>query len=154
MLSRQLKATAGAFFIALYAKKKTDSPNTARYKMDTFRKYPPPLKKLPPTYSNLQLHMLRAHLQMMLWKAAYERHTPVDAHNIRHFGWNVKDGGVVTPPMSNAPVAPHELLDVVSCNCSAARKAFSELLLRGGDACCRTFICRKTRERLTMMNDI
>ena len=66
----QLKATVGAFFLALYGKKKTDSLNTARYKMYMSRKKRPPLKKLPPTDSNLQLHMLRAHLQLMLWKAA------------------------------------------------------------------------------------
>ena len=70
----QLKATAGALFLALYGQNKADSLNTARYKMYMSRKKPPPLKKLPPTDSNLQLHMLRAHLQMMLWKAADQRH--------------------------------------------------------------------------------
>ena len=29
----QLKATVGSFFLAPYGQKKTDSPNTARYKM-------------------------------------------------------------------------------------------------------------------------
>ena len=110
----QLKATAGAFFLALYGQKKTDSLNSARYKMYMSRKKPPPLKKLPPTDNNLQLHFLRAHLQMMLWKAADQRHPPVDARDIRLFGWDVKEGGVVTPSVSNAPVAPHGLLDVVS----------------------------------------
>ena len=75
----QLKATAGAFFLALYGQKKTDSLNSARYKMYMSQKKPPPLKKLPPTDNNLQLHVLRAHLQMMLWKAADQRHPPVDA---------------------------------------------------------------------------
>ena len=66
----QLKATAGAIFLALYGQKKTDSLNTARCKMYMSRKRPPPLKKLPPTDNNLQLYVLRAHLQIMLWKAA------------------------------------------------------------------------------------
>ena len=30
----------------------------------------PPLKSLPPTESNMALHVQRAHLQMLLWKAA------------------------------------------------------------------------------------
>ena len=38
---------------------------------------------------------------------------------------DVKEGGVVTPSVSNAPVA-YGLLDVVSCSCSAERKASSE----------------------------
>ena len=66
----QLKATVGAFVLALYGQKKTDSLNSARYKMYMSRKKPPPLKKLPLTDNNLQLHVLRAHLQKMLWKAA------------------------------------------------------------------------------------
>ena len=52
---RQLKATAGAFFMTRYGQKKTDSLNTARYKMYMSRKRPPPLKKLPPTDNNMQL---------------------------------------------------------------------------------------------------
>ena len=102
----QLKATIGSSFLALCGKKKTDSLNIARYKMYMRRKKPPPLKKLLPTDSNLQLHVLRANLQMMLWKAADQRQPPVDARDIRHFGWDVKEGGVVTPSVSNAPVVP------------------------------------------------
>ena len=122
----QLKATAGAFFLALYGQKKTNSLNTTRYKMYMSRNKLPPLKKMPPTDSNLQLHVFRAHLQMILWKAADQRHPPVDARDIRRFCWDVKEGGVVIPSVSNAPVAPHGLLDVMSCSCSAERKACSE----------------------------
>ena len=110
-------------FSRFYGQKKTDSLNSAKMYMS--RRKPPPLKKLPPT-DNLQLHVLRAHLQMMLWKAADQRRPPVDARDIRRFGWDVKEGGVVTPSVSNAPVAPQGLLDVVICSCSAERKACSE----------------------------
>ena len=55
--------------------------------------------------------------------------------------------------MSNAPVAPHGLLDVMSCSCSAERKACSEkrrnchsaglscfpVRSTVGDACCSPF---------------
>ena len=85
--------------------------------MSMSRKKPPPLKNLAPTDSNLQLHVLRAHLQMMLRKAADQMHPPVDAREIRRFGLDVKEGGVDTQFLSNAPV--HGLLDVVSCSCSA-----------------------------------
>ena len=93
----QLKATAVAFFQALYCQKKTDSLNTARYKIYMSRKRPPPLKKLPPTDNNLHLYVLRAHVhKIMLGKAADKRHPPVDARDIRRFGWDVNEGGVVT----------------------------------------------------------
>ena len=137
-------------------------------------------KNLPPTDNNLQLHVLRAHLQMMLWKAADQRHPPVDTRDIRRFGSDVKEGGIVTPSVSNAPVAPQGLLDVVSCSCSAERKACSEkrCSCHSAGLSCTEYcycegemrvavpsisiqrrinwlkICRKTRERLTMMNDL
>ena len=53
-------------------------------------------------------------------------HPPFDARDIRRFGWDVKEGGVVTASVSNAPLASRGLLDVVGCMCSAERKACSE----------------------------
>ncbi|KAK2188846.1 hypothetical protein NP493_122g06015 [Ridgeia piscesae] len=87
-------------------------------------KKPPPLKKLPPIDANLQLHVLRAHLQMLLWKAAAQRDPPEEARNIANFGWNI-EGSAITPAVSTAPVAPQALLDAVSCSCTAECKACS-----------------------------
>ena len=87
------------------------------------RKKPQPLKKLPLTDINLQVHMLRAHFKMLLWKAADQMYPSVDARDIRRFGWDVKECGVVTPYVSNAPVAPQWLLDVMGCSRSSERKA-------------------------------
>ena len=126
IIEGQLRATTGVFFMVLYGQKKIDSLNIAKYKIYMSRKKPPPLKKLPPTDSKLQLHVLRAHLQIMLWKAADQRHPPFDARDIRRFGWYVTEGATVTPSVSNVPVALHGLLVVVSCSCSAERKACSE----------------------------
>ncbi len=124
IIQRQLKATTGAFFLALYGQKKTVSLNTARYKMNMSRKKPPPLKKLPPTDSRLQPHVLRAHLQMMLWKAADQRHPPFDARDIRRFGLDVKEGGVVTPSVANTPVATRGLLcGVISAVAPSEKRA-------------------------------
>ena len=41
----------------------------------------------------------------MFWKAADQRHPSVDARDIRRSGWDVEEGGVVTPSVSNATVA-------------------------------------------------
>ena len=94
--------------------------NDARAHFYRGHKKPPPLKKLLPTDANLLLHVLRAHLQMLLWKAADQRDPPVEARNIANFGWNI-EGCVITPAVSTAPVAPQALLDVVSCSCTAAQ---------------------------------
>ncbi|KAK2156300.1 hypothetical protein NP493_1984g00008 [Ridgeia piscesae] len=92
--------------------------NDARAHSYRCHKKPPPLKKLPSTDANLQLHVLRAHLQMLMWKAADQRDLPEETRNIANFGWNI-EGSAITPAISTAPVAPQELLDVVSCSCTA-----------------------------------
>ena len=61
----QLKATTDTFFLPLYEEKSSVMDDgCARFYCSS--KKPPPLKKLPPTDSNLQLHVFQAQLQMLL----------------------------------------------------------------------------------------
>ena len=48
-----------------------------------------PIKALPPTSHNFALHMKRAHLQILMWKAANKRPPPTAAADISKFGWEV-----------------------------------------------------------------
>ena len=61
---------AKTFFVALYRQQPGASMASARFTMFTKKKKSPKIQALPPTSSNLLLHVLRAHLQVMLWKAA------------------------------------------------------------------------------------
>ena len=105
-------------------------------------------------------HVLRAHLQMLLWKAADHQHPPTETQDITKFGWKIEDN-TITPTVSSAPVAPQVLLDVVSCNCTAKRKACSTgrcscnnadlsctdyCKCEGGVACCSHFTSRQMEE--------
>ena len=66
-----LLKTGQTLFAALYGQSKCTSLNVVRYTIYTKKKGKPPLvKSLPLTDKNLLLHMLRAHHQTMLWKAA------------------------------------------------------------------------------------
>ena len=66
-----LTAVGEQFFVALYGQPSGSSMTQARYNLYT-RKQGKPMRimSLPPTYLNLFLHVKRAHLQMILWKAA------------------------------------------------------------------------------------
>ena len=116
----QLQETAYTFFLPLYGPKGCTTMNDARAHFYRCHKKPPPVKKRPPTDANLLLHVLRSHLQMLLWKAADQRDPPVEAQNIANFGWNI-EGSAITRAVSTAPVAPQALLDVISCSCTAAQ---------------------------------
>ena len=61
---------------------------------------------------------------MLLWKAADQDNPLVEAREITNFGWSV-EGSTLTPTISTAPVAPKELLDIVSCSCTTEGKACS-----------------------------
>ena len=81
----------------------------------------------------------------------YARYITWYLRNVENLPRTAKNGGgVVTPSVSNAPVAPQGLLDVLSCSCSAEQKACSEkrcschsaglscteyCYCEGGDAC-------------------
>ena len=66
-----LMAVGKQLFVALYGQPSGSSMTQARYNLYT-RKRGKPMRimSLPPTDLNLFLHVKRAHLQMLLWKAA------------------------------------------------------------------------------------
>ena len=81
------------------------------------------MESLPPTDANLALHVQRAHLQMLLWKAA-DKCDPPDIQ-LTDYGWEVKEHEHVMPAVSREPAAPSKLMDVISCSCKAEGKACS-----------------------------
>jgi len=93
----------------------------ARFRLFTKRKKPPKVTSLPPTSPNLLQHILRAHLQVMFWKAAENVAPPDESADITSFGWKYQDG-IPAPVLSKADPAPPVLLDVVQCQCRAANK--------------------------------
>ena len=86
---------------------------SVRFALFTKNKKSPKVMSLPPTSKNVFLHVLRAHLQVMLWKAAE---------------WEIRDG-VPTPVAAQGDPAPKELNTVMQCQ-SRAR-----------DTMCSTEIC-------------
>ena len=64
----------------------------------------PPIKVLPPTLPNFALHMKRAHLHVMMWKAAPP--TAAVAANISKVGWEVRDGVVFIPAIHTGSPVP------------------------------------------------
>jgi len=83
------------------------------------------VKTLPPTDANLAYHILRAHYQVMLWKAADQQTPP--AIDIAAYGWELVSGAgcVPTPRIAREPAAPPALMDVITCQCKAVGKARS-----------------------------
>ena len=68
--------------------------------------------------------MQRAHLAMILWKAAkLKKNTSYRHHRARVTLKN----GIPTPTYSVSTPAPPELLNVLSCSCKAKGRAFSSI---------------------------
>ena len=122
----ELVEIAKMFFFLLYAQRDATTMKEARYNFFKKRKKPPCLKYLPPTDQNLLLHVLRAHLQVMLWKSADKARPPDITSDITKYGWEITNNGSVMPVTSTQPVAPPKLLEVVSCSCKAEGSACSK----------------------------
>lgn len=103
------------FVVRLYGQKlPEDSLNELRSKMAK-KKVPP--KKLPPTENSFYLHLLRAVLQLLVWKNA---HIPMQAIlDPLEFGFKLaKDGCSVLPMLMTQTVGAPELLNDVFCQCA------------------------------------
>ena len=69
------------FFTALYGQSPGTSMESARFSLFTKKRRNPKLMTLPPTTANLLHHTLRAHLQVMLWKAANNQKPPSESND-------------------------------------------------------------------------
>ncbi|KAJ8392658.1 hypothetical protein AAFF_G00073320 [Aldrovandia affinis] len=96
----QITEAVRGFFLALYNQRKSAPLNVARYDIYQKRKTPSALKTLPPTERNAHLHGRRAHLQVLLWKAADRPDPP--AVDITKFGWDKN----IMLVLNGSPVAP------------------------------------------------
>ncbi len=105
-----MKATE-SFFTALYRQPLGTAIEDARFTLFTKKKKTPKIMALPPTSANLLLHVLRAHLQVMLWKAADQEAPPDESADITHFGWVIQND-IPVPAVAQSAPAPR----VSRCN--------------------------------------
>ena len=130
-----LMAVGQHFFAALYGQPTGTSMTQARYNLYTCKQAKPlRIMLLPPTDTNLYLHVRRAHLQMLLWKAA-DQQGPRDVY-IAYSGWKI-DNGITCLNTDSGPPGPPLLMNVISCRCRAKDKA------------CKEGNCSCYREKLT-----
>ena len=109
------------FFTAFYQQLPGTSMESAHYNLFAKRKNPPKIMALPPTSANSSYHVLWAHLQVMLWKAADHQAPPSESADITNFGWDMQEGIPVPKMNQNDPVPPN-LMDVIRCQCRAKEK--------------------------------
>lgn len=115
--------------------------NGARHEISYKRKNPAQLKSLPLTNNNLAFHIRRAHLQIMLWKAAAKASPP--AVEITDYSWEADANNNVMPVLSRDPIAPEQLMDITSCNYQAKGKACHERCscVENGLSCTNYCLC-------------
>ena len=112
------------FFSALYSQPSETSMESARYNIFTKKKRNPKEMALPPISANLLQRILRAHLQVMVWKAANCEGPPDESSDITNFGWEFP-AEIPIPVIAEGYPAPPELLDVIQCQCKAQGKKCS-----------------------------
>ena len=111
--------TGCRMFGRLYGAKCDTTMNARRYKIFSTRLNVPSLKSLPPTDDSLALHLKRAYIQAMLWKAA-DRNQPPNV-DLCDYGSREMSAGTPYPVRLRAskPVGPTELMKVIACSWSS-----------------------------------
>ena len=84
----------------------------------------PKVKALRLTATTLFLQMLKAQLQVMLWKAADQQTAPDEAADSTQFGWEIRDGDLLLLIRIHDLGSP-SLCDVIHCECRAEGKKCS-----------------------------
>ncbi len=77
----------------------------------------PPIKAFPPTDAALDCHILRAHLQCMLWKAADQQGPPTV--DVTKYGWSIGGDGILQPVTGITVTCAPELMKVIACGCAS-----------------------------------
>ena len=88
MTQEDLFEAALPFLTALYQQLPGISMESACFNLLAMKKNRPEIMALPPTFANLSHDILRAHLQVMLWKAVDHQAPPSESTNITHFTYN------------------------------------------------------------------
>ena len=135
----ELLEAAAPLLLALYGQLPGTSVESALYKLFTKKKKSPKVMSLLATTPNILQHVLRAHLQVMLWKAADHQAPPDESVDITAFGWDIQDG-IPVPVTSKSDPAPPELIDVINCQCKVEGKK------------CITTACGCHKEHLSCMS--
>jgi len=105
------------YFCALYRQPGGTSMVSARFKL-FIKKKTTKIMALPPISAIILLHVLRAHLQVMLWKAADQQAPPDQSSDITHFGWIIQND-IPIPAVAPGAPGPPELVDLIKCHCKA-----------------------------------
>jgi len=110
--------TAGIrLIVLLYGGKPTDTLQKMRYdsysKMVAASTVRPHPERLPPTNKAAEFHILRTHLQAVVWQKL-----SCAALKPEEWGWEEQNGKLM-PIMTDDPVAPDDVLNVVRCKCKA-----------------------------------
>ena len=78
------------------------------------------LKSLPPTSDSFHYHMLRAHIQTIIWLSIMELHPPhLDPFL---YGWEIDPSGTFLIPKistDGVSMAPDDILKLIKCGCKS-----------------------------------
>jgi len=119
---------ATAFFAACYGSQETEDMSAIRFDVWSSKMAnkkltsAPELKTLPPTTVAFIQHVLRAHLQAAIWRAALDPDPPlIDPTS---HGWSHEEVSSMLLPVSLPPDvirAPDNVLKMIRCGCSSVR---------------------------------
>lgn len=143
----EVVSSAETFVASLYGRKQGERWNSMRSaifsrKMLGKQHVTPKLRSLPPTQAVFRLHCARAHFQTAIWRSAHLPDPP--SMDPLEYGWEVV-GDTLKSRMSPTenPIAPPDILRLVTCSCTTACRTTQCSCSKAGLSCTEFCKCKR-----------
>ena len=98
---------------------KSMSSTAGELRWKRFKDQPSGVDKIPPTSGAWYQHILRAHMQANIWNQdLMENPRMPDPFTL---GWSPDSNGFPIPILSEAPIAPESVIELVRCGCGVSK---------------------------------
>ncbi|MCH2406132.1 MAG: hypothetical protein MK200_08070 [Nitrosopumilus sp.] len=152
-ISEDLVKGLEKFVCHLYGSK-TNDVNKLRYKMYCSRKAELSCELLPPCFSSLNQHILRANYQTKIWRSSLIPNPAVPSPE--GHGWYLNENNELAIKWMDCRPAPDEILELVTCDCKKKCVDISCVCMQFGfcctDACSLTNCSNSSNERVEIYN--
>ena len=132
---KQLEAFACVLYDNINSGKRT--VNELRYKLFVAKRGEAESTQLPPCRDCLIMHAMRTNYQVGIWRRCLEP-DPEIPYPIDH-GWVMDAPGVLSVDWLNGPVAPDDVMEMLSCKCKRQCSSPDCVCIKNGLKC--TYMC-------------
>lgn len=128
----------------------TKMKEVGKLRWHLFKKAQAEAERLPPTAAVLELHILRAHYQAMVWYHDNEPHPNLPSPT--EYGWSLENNKYV-PVVTSLKPAPEAVIELVRCGCRKTQCINARCSCRKANMVCTEMCACETFDEICQNKD-